>query len=114
MRDQPVNSLTALVAALLASVFIASCATVPGGSASPRYRCEHGIEFTVRFVDDTALLDAGARGYDVLNRDAGGLTPRQTVYSSPRMRAEFGLGASGSEAILRYPLLPLVVRCVRG
>jgi hypothetical protein len=29
------------------------------------------------------------------------------------MRAEFGLGASGREAVLRYPLLPLVARCVR-
>jgi len=93
---------------------LAGCAG-PGtpGANLPLYRCEHGIEFTVRFVDDTALLDAGARGYDVLYRDAGGVTPQQSVYSNPRTRAEFGLGASGREAILRYPLLPLVARCVR-
>ena len=114
MKCQPVNSFRAWASALLAGAFITGCTTMPGGPALPRYRCEQNVEFTVRFVDDTALLDAGARGYDVLNRDAGGLTPRQTVYSNARMRAEFGLGASGSEAILRYPLLPLVVRCVRG
>jgi hypothetical protein len=85
------------------------------GPAAPaaRYRCEHDIEFTVRFVDDSAVVDSGPRGNDVLLRDAGGTTPQQTVYSNPRMRAEFGLGASGREAILRYALLPLVAHCVR-
>ncbi|MEP6823596.1 MAG: hypothetical protein ABI919_02165, partial [Ramlibacter sp.] len=74
---------------------------------------EHDIAFTVRFVDDTALLDAGPRGHDLLYRDAGGLTAQQTVYANPRLRAEFGRGAAGNEATLRYLLLPLVVRCVR-
>lgn len=76
------------------------------------YRCENAIEFRARFIDNSAVLD-GSRGYDVLYRDAGGVTPSQTVYSNIRMRAEFGLGPSGREAILRYPLLPLVVRCMR-
>jgi hypothetical protein len=49
----------------------------------------------------------------VLYRDAGGTTPQQTVYANPRLRAEFGLGATGREAILHYPLLPLTARCVR-
>jgi hypothetical protein len=90
-------------------------ATGTGRATSPvaRYRCEHDIEFTVRFADDSALVDAGPRGSDVLLRDAGGTTPQQTVYSNPRMRAEFGLGASGREAVLRYALLPLVAHCVR-
>ena len=79
---------------------------------APLYRCENAIEFRARFIDNSAVLD-GSRGYDVLYRDAGGVTPSQTVYSNIRMRAEFGLGSSGREAILRYPLLPLVVRCVR-
>ena len=79
---------------------------------APLYRCENEIAFTARFIDNSAVLD-GSRGYDVLYRDAGGITPSQTVYSNIRMRAEFGLGPSGREAILRYPLLPLVVRCVR-
>ncbi len=83
-----------------------------GEAALPHYRCEHGIEFSVKFVDDSAVLN-GSRGYDVLYRDAGGQGDKQTVFSNPRMRAEFGLGTSGREAVLRYPLLPLVARCVR-
>jgi hypothetical protein len=35
------------------------------------------------------------------------------IYSNPRMKAEFGLGATGREAIVRYPLLPLAARCAR-
>jgi hypothetical protein len=77
-----------------------------------RYRCENDIAFTVRFAEDSAAINSN-RGSEVLYRDAGGLTPSQTVYSNPRMRAEFGLGTTGREAILRYLLQPLVVRCVR-
>jgi hypothetical protein len=96
----------------LAALLATGCALQP--SAPPAfYRCEYNLEFTVRFIDDTAVLDAGLRGRDVLYRDAGGTSPQHTVYSSPRMRAEFGLGASGREAIVRYPLLPLVARCAR-
>ena len=113
MKSRFLYPLAQCFAAVSLTAVIAGCAAVSSGPGSPRYRCEHGIAFSVRFVDDTALLDAGTRGYDVLSRDAGGLTPQQTVYSNPRMRAEFGLGASGREAILRYPLLPLVARCLR-
>ena len=108
-----------LVIGMLAAAVLPGCAAVaPSESGGPddapaRYRCEHDIEFTVRFVDDTATLDAGPRGAELLLRDAGGTTPRQTVYSNGRMRAEFGLGASGREAILRYALPPLVAHCVR-
>jgi hypothetical protein len=95
-----------------------AASTSPAPAANPadslvHYRCEDGIEFTVRFADDSAMVDAGPRGSDVLLRDAGGVTPQQTVYSNPRMRAEFGLGVSGREAILRYPQPPLVAHCVR-
>ena len=126
------------VATLLLCGVLASCAapgTGPGavsgaaidssgssGSASrdPVYRCEHGIVFTAKFADNTAFLSgvrapssqSSVRDQDLLLRDAGG-QGSQTFYSNPRMRAEFGLGASGREAILRYPLLPLVVRCLR-
>ena len=91
---------------------LAGCAGMKSSdpSALPLYRCEQDLQFTVRFVDDTAVLK-GARGDDILLRDAGG-QGTQTVYSNPRMRAEFGLGASGREAVLYYPLLPLV-RCLR-
>lgn len=78
-----------------------------------RYRCDQNFDFTVRFTDDSAVIDAGARGNDVLLRDAGGVTPQQTVYSNPRVRAEFGLGAAGREAILRYLSPQLVANCVR-
>jgi hypothetical protein len=96
-------------------VALVGCAGTANNSSpaeAPLYRCENAIEFRARFIDNSAVLD-GSRGYDVLYRDAGGVTPGQTVYSNIRMRAEFGLGPSGREAILRYPLLPLVVRCVR-
>jgi hypothetical protein len=99
-------------AALLAMAALGGCAGGNWQDAGPLYRCEHGIEFRAKFIDDTALLE-GPGGRDLLQRDAGGEGPRQTVYRNPRMRAEFGLGASGREAVLRYPLLPLVARCVR-
>ncbi len=82
-------------------------------SAAPHYRCDNGTEFTVRFADDSAIVDAGARGREELPRDAGGVTPQQTVYSNERMRAEFGLGVSGREALLRYAQPPLLAHCVR-
>ena len=103
---------------------LAGCASTGSGSSSssgPVYRCEHGIAFTVKFADNTAVLigartpsgSSGAGDQDVLLRDAGGQGAQQAFYSNPRMRAEFGLGASGREAVLRYPLLPLVARCMR-
>lgn len=88
----------------------ATPAAAPGTS---RYRCDQGVSFTVRFTDDTAVVDAGARGSEVLLRDAGGATPQQTVYSNARMRAEFGLGTTGREAMLRYASPPLAAHCVQ-
>ena len=111
----PRGTAAALLSAMaFALVLLAGCATGNFGSSSTgqRYRCEQGIEFSVKFVDDSALIDS-SRGYNVLLRDAGGQGEGQTVYSNAVVRAEFGLGASGREAVLRYPLLPLVVRCVR-
>lgn len=96
-------------------------AVAPAASAAPaappvtaglqRYRCDQAIEFNVRFDDGTAMLDAGPRGKEVLLRDAGGATPQQTVYSNTRMRAEFGLGSNGREAILRYAQPALTAHC---
>lgn len=97
---------------LAVAATLSACTGVGSSSGSQSFRCEHGINFQVRFVDDSALLD-GAGGSEVLFRDAGGQGPQQTVYSSPRLRAEFGLGAQGREAQLNYPLLPLNARCVR-
>ena len=74
-------------------------------------QCDQNLKFSVKFVNDTAVLK-GARGDDVLLRDAGG-QGAQTVYSNPRLRAEFGLGAGGREAVLQYLQQPLMARCLR-
>ena len=107
--------ITLAVTATLTVVALASCADMRGAGASAlestRYRCDGGLEFTVRFADGTAI-PKGARGDEVLLRDAGG-QGEQTVYSNPRMRAEFGLGAGGRDAVLHYPVAPLATRCVR-
>lgn len=91
---------------------LTACAGIGEVRNLARYRCESGISFSVKFVDDSAIVES-SRGHDVLYRDAGGLTAQQQVFSNTRMRAEFGLGPSGREAILSYPLLPLVARCAR-
>ena len=99
--------------AMASVVVLAGCAGMTGSSSSsnqPVYRCDQGLQFTVRFVNDTAMLN-GARGDDVLLRDAGG-QGTQTVYTNPRLRAEFGLGSSGREALLQYlPPAPVALRC---
>lgn len=108
---------------LLAGVAAGGCAVAPtaptaspappvAASAASHYRCEQDIDFTVRFMDDSATLDAGPRGSEVLLRDAGGVTPQQTVYSNPHLRAEFGLGANGRGAILHYLSPQLMAQCV--
>jgi hypothetical protein len=71
------------------------------------------MAFTVRFANGTATIDAGPRGTETLLRDAGGLTPQQTVYSSTRMRAAFGLGPDGRGARLNFLSPGLEVTCVR-
>jgi hypothetical protein len=99
-------------APLLAAVLLSACAGPATRSGLPFYRCEHGIEFAVKLAEDSAVLE-GPRTRELLFRDAGGLGPSQPVYRNAKMRAEFGLGANGSEAILSYPALPLEARCVR-
>lgn len=122
MTRFPLTVALALAGALLA-LGLGGCAAPRPPAASPaaaapaaagaRYRCDQAIAFTVRFTDDTAVLDAGPRGSEVLLRDAGGATPQQTVYSNTRMRAEFGLGAGGREAMLHYATPPLAAHCVQ-
>ncbi|MDB5868002.1 MAG: hypothetical protein JWP96_334 [Polaromonas sp.] len=101
----------AALMALAGAAALAGCAGMKSTDplALPLYQCEQGMQFTVRFVNDTAVLK-GARGDDVLLREAGG-QGAQTVYSNPRLRAEFGLGAGGREAVLRYLQQPVVARC---
>jgi hypothetical protein len=108
------KSISSLVCCL-GALTIAGCAQTPSAAlVSERYRCELGIEFTARFQDNSVALDT-TRGYELLFRDAKPLPdpPKPNEYRNARMSAEFKLGANGREALLRYPLLPLVVRCVR-
>ncbi len=89
--------------------------TAPAAPAAgpPQYRCDQGIVFSVQFGDGAAVVDAGSRGREQLLRDAGGLTPQQTVYSNQQLRAEFGLGPAGNEAMLHYAAPPQRVHCTR-
>lgn len=103
------------IIAITLCCLLASCATDSSmlkAEEAERYRCENDIAFTVKFANDSATVTSN-RGSEVLLRTAGGLTPGQSVFINPRMRAEFGLGTTGREAILRYLLQPVVVRCVR-
>jgi hypothetical protein len=102
--------------ACLSMGLLAACtrtAQVPE-TAAQRYRCEHGIEFSARFMGEAVALDS-SRGYELLFRDDKPLPdpPKPHEYRNPYMSAEFQLGQQGTEALLRYPLLPLVVRCIR-
>lgn len=105
------NPATARIAAVLSASLLTACAGPGNQPEAPFYRCEAGVDFRARFIDNSVAL-TGSRGHEVLYRDAGG-TGEQAFYSNPRMKAEFGLGPTGREAIVRYPLVPLVVRCVR-
>jgi hypothetical protein len=97
-----------LVPALL-GLLLTACANDRVPTASSRYRCEHNIEFAVRFEGDSAVLD-GSRGYEVLYRKPG---EAASLYRNARMSAEFAPGGNAREALLRYPLLPLLARCVQ-
>lgn len=115
MNNHPATRMGAAALALAGAAALTGCAGLSGGgpsaaSSGPAYRCDQGLRFSVRFVNNTAVLK-GARGDDVLLRDAGG-QGAQTVYSNARLRAEFGLGAGGREATLQYlPPAPLLARC---
>lgn len=120
MRESTMARLLGL--ALVAAAALVACAPVaPARSAaqaggdplSMHFRCDDASEFAVRFADDGAVIDAPARGSEQLLRDAGGVTPQQTVYSNGRLRAEFGLGGPGDEASLHYLSPPLPLHCVR-
>jgi hypothetical protein len=101
--------LRAQAIAALCAPLLAACSGPVAQRALPLYRCEYGIEFTARFIDNSVALD-GSRGRDVLYKKQGG---KPGEYDNPRMSAEFDLGPTQREAVLRYPLLPLVARCVR-
>ena len=94
---------------------LAACASSSSPEAqAQRYRCELGIEFSARFSGESVALDS-SRGYEMLFKDAKPLPepPKPNEYRNPRMSVEFNLGKDGNEALLRYPLLPLIARCVK-
>ena len=103
----------ATLMALAGAAALAGCAGTKGGDSSGWlvYECAQGKPFSVRFINDTAVLK-GARGDEVLLRDAGG-QGEQTVFTNPHLRAEFGFGTDGREATLYYQHPPLMVRCQR-
>ena len=110
------NKFTTLLVCALLPVLLAACAvtsqpivSVPGVA----YRCDQGEGFDVTFGNDAAVL-TGPRGRQELLRDAGGLTPQQAVYGNAAMRAEFGLGSDGRQAVLRTVKPVAVLRCVRN
>lgn len=70
-----------------------------------RLHCDGGLQLRVHFDDDEARVAGLPGGEQRLLRDAGGVTPQQTVYSSAAWRVEFGLGPQGNEAQLQ-PLEP--------
>lgn len=85
----------------------------PPSKTLPRYVCDNNVAFTVRFGDGTAEVNAGAQGEHSLLRDAGGVTPQQTVYSSTKLKAEFGLDPQGRGAKLNFASPALEARCLK-
>lgn len=121
MRAERTTRVALALLALWISL-LSACTSVPVSpvtldpSAPPArmtYLCGQADGFNVTFGQDSAVL-TGPRGRQELLRDAGGLTPQQTVYSNASFRAEFGLGPEGREAVLRTVKPQTVLRCVRG
>ena len=109
------NKFTTLLLCALLPVLLAACAVTPQPIvpvSGVAYRCDQGEVFNVTFGNNAAVL-TGPRGRQELLRDAGGLTPQQTVYSNAGIRAEFGLGVDGREAVLRLAKPAAVLRCVQ-
>lgn len=82
-------------------------------AAQKQYRCDSGDAFDARFGDGSVELVFASRGAEQLLRDAGGTLPSHTVYSSTKLKAEFGLDPSGRGAKLNFASPPIETRCVR-
>lgn len=72
----------------------------PAAADGTRYACDNGLTIRARFTGDSVTLAGLPQGDEVLLRDAGGVTPEQTVWSNERMRAEFGLPPDSEGAAL--------------
>jgi hypothetical protein len=88
---------------------LAACASTPADSPLPHYLCEQNLQFTARFIDNSVTLNFN-QGFEVLFVKLGG---NPNDYGNPRVSAEFNLGPGGKEAVVRYPVLPLALRCVK-
>ncbi|WBY00132.1 hypothetical protein PE066_11635 [Ramlibacter tataouinensis] len=75
-------------------------ADAPDGPDVLRLQCDGGLQLRLRVRQDEVQVDGLPGGREVLLRDAGGVTDRQSVYSNEHVRAEFGLGAQASEAVV--------------
>ena len=91
----------------------APAAPVASATGLAHFSCEQGLAFDAKFGDGSVELLFASRGAQVLQRDAGGTTPQQTVYSSTDAKVEFGLGAEGRQAKLNLVSPPVETRCVR-
>lgn len=118
------------LAGLPLALLLSACSTLPGPAPARKatvlpapnastptatnvaYDCGHAPGFELTLGADSAVL-TGPRGRLELLRDAGGLTPQQTVYTNARFRLALGLGPQGQQAVLQT-LQPLsIVRCKR-
>ena len=72
----------------------------PSAAEGAPYACDNGFTLHARFREDTLALSGLGQGEETLLRDAGGVTPEQTVWSNDRVRAEFGLPPGGEGAVL--------------
>jgi hypothetical protein len=122
-RAQRPVAMAVMAAPLL--LLLAACAAPPDApgtlapstrsavAASTHYRCDQGVGFDVVFGNDAAVFTGASGREEQLLRDAGGVTPLQTVYSNSRLRAEFGLGVDGRGALLHQTQPPALLRCTR-
>ena len=81
--------------------------------ALPHYHCGGALDFDLQAADDGVTLLFATREPEKLLRDAGGVTPQQTVYSSTKLKAQFGLDPGGRGAQLNFADPPLEVHCRR-
>lgn len=78
------------------------------------YACDNGLTVHARFGEGAVTVSGLPQGEEVLLRDAGGVTPEQTVWSNEHLRAEFGLppGSGGASLQLLQPQA-LTLHCQR-
>lgn len=107
-------------AAVLLPVLLAGCAAVapppaPAPAPTPadaepaasavaapppdpaQHTCDGGRIVFLRFGEDSLVVEGADIGSAVLLRDAGGVGPRQSVWSNEKLRVETGLGDDGEQ-----------------